>query len=830
MSFDMNEFREICQQASTTIKFDETAEKIKQAISSIDEAGEVAPFVRERLKLLATNALELLETRRTDANQLLGALSSYLSLDQLDEEGFTSFEDWFVKVSYNPLSVVGSEIIDKIKILHQRNPKFAVDGKISDIAKRLKRSEQMASTSINPEMTLSSLLGLERILRAVPFEEDKKKKYYDRINAAKVIATERKNKPLVELFDESFSKYEQILIDTGSKSLEQSISWELQTNIFGARRMLENAELDENFRQISLERLNNIEEQFDKVRFLSSTTIFKRIYEPYLNQLDNEVDKILSFSEFSDQLKKVQERSRAGRTRGVDYLENFHRDSIDEKVIEIREKLKARFHDKAALLREIRLIEEQINELNQRPILRRDSIIKVQNIIKACLYWAWKIAPDEEAKLTQFKAMCKNLWDSIDSRYQLYLENTSKHIEEFLQNINVIEDFRSAFEEGKELKHSILDKESGFKYSDQKRLLEKLDVAKKLFFDRLGDPAEIEQGFATVDSKLSQIAQKLRRYSNFDEIEAQAKMIDFRIRQASFRNREVRQKFILEIRRTYARIQGLKRKKEEELEKRLANQELLFKELEVLIREYYEIVKAKPADHASWELLIDADSQLREANILSPEQRRILRDLLEGAFAYIKEERSKFAQEASVIYGKYLDEIQNILQPLERTAPKASRADAFEAIEAVKPLRLRLRNEDKLLRIHRQELSSHLKVISDAISEILDKASEGMQKNLVHLRRRIEELGDQIQNVQQISQLQQIINTHKSIYTDLRDTELSLEGRKECRSFLEELWDLITEKKQEFGRGRFNVENIDSTLSKLEDSGYFLWMNAVPRI
>jgi hypothetical protein len=105
-----------------------------------------------------------------------------------------------------------------------------------------------------------------------------------------------------------------------------------------------------------------------------------------------------------------------------------------------------------------------------------------------------------------------------------------------------------------------------------------------------------------------------------------------------------------------------------------------------------------------------------------------------------------------------------------------------------------------------------------------------MQKNCASLSNRIEELERSVIEIQQPSQIQQAITTHKSLYENLRTLELSLDGRKECRSALEQVWGLLAEKKQEFGRSRFSADRLDETLASLENAGYFLWMRQIPKI
>lgn len=829
MSFDVKAFRELCQQAATTLTFDENAEQLRIAISAAKGAAELVQFQRDRLVEHGENALVLLEQRRTDPTQLLGALNDYLSRNELSDDECTALEGWFIKVVYRPESVVTQELTGKARELWQRDPSFNIAEKLKDVKKRLQSIEKFVHTSVDLETTLSSVMGLERLLLSLPISHDDIKDLLDRTNVAKNVALGRTRKPLDELLDESFTLYEQTIEQSGGNRLKQEPSKELQLNIFGGRRILEKCDLGDSSRQAFTERLDDIEERFDKIRYLSSTTIFKRVYEPYLNRLRDEVDHAVDFHDFVEELKAIQERSRTDNIKGVNRLEKHHRDQVRELVNEIKQLLHERYNNQEALKREEQLASERVAELDRKQVLTRNSIMREQRYLKLCISWARNIDEVSAQRLGALMGKCNELWDSIESRYNAFVESFTKSLADFSQGISSIDNFRSAFQELEELRQAINDKDSGLKPGDCQVLVNQLNTVRREFYTHLGDVNEISRDLKVVDQKLTHAAQSLRRYSNFDALEAEARNIGFRVGKGQFHGPD-KQQLISQVGRAYARIEGLKRKREEYLAERAANQSAYFNELFETVEECQRAARERPGDHGSWEMLLDADHQLREERILTKDQHETLRSALEVAFASIKEERAKFAREASLVYGQYLDAIQNIIQPLEHTSPRPSREDAFEAIEAVKPLRSQLREENRLLRAHRQELFSNLRMVSDAISEILDRASVEMERNLVHMRRRLEALRQEIQQVQRSEQLQQVINSHKALYADLKTKELSVEGRRECRTALEELWDEVTEKRQDFGRSRFDAERIDATLLRLENLGHFLWMGRVPQI
>jgi len=280
----------------------------------------------------------------------------------------------------------------------------------------------------------------------------------------------------------------------------------------------------------------------------------------------------------------------------------------------------------------------------------------------------------------------------------------------------------------------------------------------------------------------------------------------------------------------HQRIAGLRRKRAEYLAARASSQAALYAELSALVCECQANASREPGSPASWEALIDADRQVRAARELTREQEHSLRTQLDAAFHCIREQRAAFARTASVVYAAYLDDINNVLQPLEATCPAPTREDAFLAIEGIKPLRARLAQEGRLLRRQRQDLFEQLRIVSDAISQILNPSAEMQQQSTAALRRQIDELAAAIESLRDPSELPEFIGAHKRLYAEIRGTTLPIQIRSDLRHELEHLWSRIVEQKQTLGSGRFEIANIDATMSRLERQGTFLWIDRIPAL
>ena len=900
MTFNGEEFAELRHRAADTIMFDEVREELQAALNVINAAADIVPFQRTVFVSRCEEALARLESRQTDPVQLLGTLNHYLAKDKIATTDQAALDLWFAKVAYAPGQTVNDDLMGKMCQIRRRDEQYDLPSHLKKLEDRLNNYETFAQSSVDLDQTANNVTGLERVLRSMPLEESSFAPLWGRIAAIRTLLAERRTQPLETLIGEALTNYGRTVAAAPEGRLGQQISKELHSNLRESKKIVGAGELEESVRAGFLNRLEEIEDAFDKARFRSPTTVYKQTYEPRLAEVRVEADQTLDFAGIDRALEELSQQSRRGK-QGVDSLGKYHQGLVATGVQEVRQILSARFQDVEALQRETRRLLEELRALKDRPLLTQRSITRIQQDITACEQWAQKTLPSQERQLAElrnlaqiwklgapalaeqapslaaladalnelsssiqallksnssldlsqqegfrrqgshvrrllcleffqiFRGECEVLKGLVQGCYQAYLDTYADSFRRIIHDIGSTDDLQSTLVEIEELQRSIEDSESSLHAQDRQGLQGALNRTWQTFHRRLNDAADVRQNISRLSDLLREAERQPLRIAEPEALESEVRKLAFHAQRGQFTVAD-RRDFGMAVAGMLGQIRALRRKREQYLARRAANQAALYTELQASIAECCERAEREPGNPNAWEGLIEADRQLQQARILQSDQKENLRKQLDGGFTRIKEERARFAQRASMIYADYLDAIQNIQQALERTNPPPTRSDAFEAIEAVKPLRVRLRTEDGLLRRHRQELAESLRIVSDSISEVLDRASEQMQRNFVTIRNRVEQLTDDVQHVLSPDQLQVVISSHRALYDAIRETELPIDGRRQCRSLMEAAWNVIAEKQREFGRSRFEASNIDATLSRLEKLGYFSWRVGVPRI
>jgi polyribonucleotide nucleotidyltransferase len=129
----------------------------------------------------------------------------------------------------------------------------------------------------------------------------------------------------------------------------------------------------------------------------------------------------------------------------------------------------------------------------------------------------------------------------------------------------------------------------------------------------------------------------------------------------------------------------------------------------------------------------------------------------------------------------------------------------------------------------RAEINGTLSAASQAVEEIFERASSESKAATVRLTGEIDRLARLVSDAADWRSTFALIANHKQQSAAVRDGQLSITDRKELRSRLEAIWKDIAEKLQEFRFGRA-AENIDATMRRLEQQGWLLFVNDVPRI
>ncbi|MCX6580013.1 MAG: hypothetical protein NT166_07495 [Candidatus Aminicenantes bacterium] len=829
MNFELNQFQQLFKEAQESLFFDEITGKLESGILAIkDGQGPPIPALqRNQLIKAVQQYIDLIQRRKTDPRLFKAALKSYLSATELSEENYNALEEWFHGVVYATLETVDPEIISFMRALRDKS-KFCVKQALyKDLELSIKRFADISKYAVNTRETLQYAHGLEARIRAMELDESNYKGLMYQIAGVRTETHKKEEMPIGNRTAACLNSYEQTLNSLEKEHFDRHTSYVLQVSFFRNRQAIEESEIDDEQKELLIRQLDKLEARFDPVRYLSSTTLYLRNYEPKISEIRNAIQQTLDFDNILKAIDNLRKQSQQGKKEGADKLAKYHKDIIEEAAKKLNDMLNRRCNDPEALTREVRRLIGEVNELEGKQVLFRGTLSHIQKQIKMAEHWAEKINKNLLETLRDLKLKCSTIGDNIDERYQNYVDSQINSIHAFENAIPQMDDMGDGFKEIQSLSQVMNGQDTPLKERDRQYLLKSLSEVKRRFFERFNNVEEINTAFDTLNKKVNKAAMNLHYAVDLTKLSNEIKGIEFRVKMGRFPHND-KEYFEVQIRKTYGRLRELRKKHEEYLERRAADQAAVFDELSNEIEQCAQMAQERPGHHTSWENLVNAGRQVREEKLLSGEQRQKLFSQLDKAFSMIREERARFARQACVVYGEYADIIQNILAPLEQTIPRPTREDAFDATEALKPLRIKLRNERRLLASHRTELEESLRNVSDAITEILDQASNDMYNNYLHIQRQIDGLTGKIKNVKTSPDLTSVISEHKELYAAVRTTELSMQGRRECRSKLEALWSLISEKKQDFSYSRFDPSKVNETLARLEMFGHFLWMDEVP--
>lgn len=752
-----------------------------------------------------------------------------------------SFNDWFLKAAYFSDAAVRGDTLaaglrDQFRTLLDRVPGFDTALRLDQIQekKSLLRMKMFAGTSVVPEQTLASAAGLESILTSLPGPPPSGP--LGELAAIKTTARGRLATPIAVLLDSALAEYKAEIGAVGEGRLDQDPSFVLQKNLNSARAKVEaHPDLIDDPRAAYLARLDDLDEAFDAVRYMSSTAVYKAYFEPDLEATALEIERTADFNAVSTHLGDVERWSGEG-VDGVNKLAGHHRNLVRGRVRELRQQLDARWTDAEAHAREVQLVGEALAATTARPTLSKVVIEGLLTRFGLAMRWGAALlndAPPGDARVAATARLetlrggerrAKDLFREMPARYQAHVARLSAVAAALAADVPAAPDLRPVVGDLAELQQSVRESDPPLHPADFGPLDATLRDAQKRLDARLNDAADARRELDRLDARLDDAAAQLRWRLDDAALEADARRVGFRVFRGRFALAD-REDLGGRVRKAFARIAGLRRRRAQIVAERAANEQALFADLGQLVADCLAQVRAHPGDQGSWEAAITADRELRDAP-LPPEKREELRIRLQPAFDLVRAERARFAQRAAVVFGQYQDQINNILATLEQPSP--ARADAFAAIEDVKPLRERLRGETALLRGHRDELFAALRVVSEAIGEVLDKSSAEMGRQLIHIRRRVDELAALVGRVATPADVRAAMAAHKVLAAESRGAELALTGRAEVRDRMEDVWNLIMEKKRQVGEGRFDPAFIDATLARLEEQGLFLWLDAAP--
>ena len=776
--------------------------------------------------------------------------------EQLDIRRPAKHPDWIRIVLKSQFTPVDKKFLLNVRRYWSSVPEKDYSITLQETERTIERLSPFIETSPDADWVNGTAIFAARLLDVLPIASQRREEFKTKIR--KIIPKlsercriEREDQSLLtQRVLQCLDLYESQLLETinNKTRFQQAESYILQVNFFRTNNIIDSGRLKDEDVELFKTRLDDLESRFNSVRYMSSTSVYQMEFAAVLERLQDEAESAIDFKSFRDRLKRMSantKRQRYNGQPGVNKLTKYHAELIQQQINTIWKVLDKRYDSPNKMLATAQYVSNKIEELKVKPILTRRSIQREQLSLGCVARWGRYIIERLGKKISKADvdavedaleqigsnfSICQQLWTEIDQRYEGYVKKLEEEIEDLRDQIDSESDLQFVYDEIRGFRNTIEDNQSPLHQKDALNLKRTLKRLWPLFWSRTTDIEELHQCFNKIDHRLEVAASKIRRTFNFEDIATDVRQLAWRV--ARVRDRAARNSLDREINKSFARIKGLKRKREQHLLERAKQQTALAKELEMLINEVSQEAEANPGKPAAWQALVEANRELLGTHqIRGTKLLNALKAKLDASFDRVREERAQFARIASIVHSQYMEIINNVMIDLERTEPPPERADALDAIETIKPLRIKLKKESRLLKAHLQEIFENLRLVSDAIDEIFeDVDSKERQAQLTRVENQIKAFNKRISSITSGGAVGKAIGEHKKLYRVVKETKLSMDGRARCREQLDFAWSIILEIKSRFGRNRFERQNLETTILELERQGHFAWMEGVPNI
>jgi hypothetical protein len=579
--------------------------------------------------------------------------------------------------------------------------------------------------------------------------------------------------------------------------------------------------------------VNILRSRFQQIRYPSSTTLLTRMKSD-LDQLAQVANSSIDFDDLRSRVREIQERANTCRSgkRGINWMHSDHVAEALSIASDIYHKIRDKERDSARFVEEIKRIEESIIVLENASLcptagqlkrvmakLKRDSLLS--KWIPLCFQ-----APTERQtafeKLAALRTKGVGLWQRMESEEPLRLNDFRKHCIQIRSELAVANDLNSILSEIVELTRCRDD----FSKNGKLVIEQEVDALFSAFRSRVTDINALEQHFSAFAEEIARAHRRIFAPIDFDELHTRASALKRWVLLRDFPSQH-RTAMLGRANRCFAEIRKIKFRHEKAIADRAAKADHLASELSLEIQDTIAEARQRPADPQVWQTLVSLDGRSREAwKFLKEDQRESFRMLVDEGFQIIRDARARFAAEASRVFSEYNEVLSNALFLLEE---EPTRETAFEVIERIKPIRTALRTEKRLLRTHHQELNGSLSVISASIDELFERAAAQATEEEHRIFADIEKFEAEIAEANDWVAANELINAHKQLSADLRETKLSIAVRKSCRTELDRLWDELADRLRLL-RARRETEDIGTVMAALERRGYIQIVSSVPAI
>jgi hypothetical protein len=651
------------------------------------------------------------------------------------------------------------------------------------------------------------------------------------------IADRRCAKPIIEQVQESLAHCRKLIAEAMQQHGQDQSFFMAQAPSFGVRVSLTTIEdlaqsnpalVDA--REDLTEDVSELRGQLDLVGYRSSSVVFagyQRKFDAFRETLLQSID----FPALSVRLQKLQSQvndARNGRA-GLDQLAMYHWQQAKTIVTGLSRSLDTKRRSGDELKQRIDAARDLVEQLERAEALSTGPIKKLEaDIRRSSSLGTWADEFDNKAGRDAIKSL-------IDLRTRLATLRERSAREEptraaqFAQScanltkaIGQAAELPSLLPEVLELRRSL----DEFSPSAQRPLRAHVDGTFAAFRERARNTQLLADFLSAIRAEIDGHRRRILRNIDFEDLLRRAAVGK---RWAALRDfpEQARPASARAAKACLTEIYKLQARQQRVMVERAARAADVFSELEADVATGVSEATASPGRQDCWDELVSLNRRIRESGaFLNEPQRAQLQATLDGGFQKVRAARAAFAVEAGQRFAYYNDVIGDILASLEESP---NRDTAFSAIDRLKPLRADLRDEKKLLRAQRAEIVGGLNAASQAVEEIFEHASKESKAVAVRLIGELDRLARLVSDASDWNSTFALIASHKQQSAAVRDSQLSINDRRDLRLRLESMWEDIAEKLQQYRFGRA-IESLDATIRRLEQHGWLLMVNTVPRI
>jgi hypothetical protein len=839
MNSTLDNVRESVGTSKSRIDFAEAELELIELLEAIRRDDTILDLQKRSAEGILAAAIDALHERRKSPSALKAALLSVESeAESLDEGVGKALEAWHFYLIYRGHEV-DPEAISVVRRLLRRRRGNA-DRNRRDLLRDLDRYEWLAENGVKPELSCDNLRGIAEATKVLELPPGAGDELTRRARSAGEIAKARGSLGKDALVKSSLTACREIVERAWREHQAAPQKFLDQTTSFCARVTLTDLPeiiaatptLAEAADELN-EQVDVLREQLDAVGYRSSSAVYAT-YQRQMRELDRAVSQSIDFARLlvaeSDLLARVRTSARSG-TEGRDKLFPFHTNQLVQELSELKRRIESKRGSVDQLNFELEFLESEIAVLESKDVEAPVGAVRRLRgeIGRDGMLDRWigffPVAAARRAGLEKLKDLRHRvaaLWQKLQEAEPARVGRYRASAEALVTTISTTDDLPSLLADLADARRALHD----FSPRAAATLRESVDAVYDAFRRRAQDVSALRARISALDEQIA--ALRRRRYGriDFDELFTMAGSCKRWLRLRDFPQSE-RAALSQALRRATGKIYELQSRQKRLIEERELRSAELAEELEADIRAGVENALAAPGARANWDELVQLRHRLGDAwTLLQEAKRDRLRDALNEGFSSIRQLRTEFAIEAERNFSTLHEELMDVLSRLEE---EASRDAAFEAIESLKVLRPRIREERVLTKAQRAELQGELGIISQGVDEIFETENARSADQNAALTASVESLAGQIGGARSWQEALNLTRLHKEASGALRNASLSIRHRKQLRLRLDELWEDISEKLQKYRFGRGDGEQPDDLLRRLEQQNWVVFVSGIPR-